>query len=102
VEKDIKFLEEKKIKALMSAATRSLKTNFALGIAFSAIEGTDVIFPTHFTYFLVSFLKGIMPIITTVVNFGTIQEMTLQCWEHFKQFFQSVFHQMVETTPLII
>ena len=91
VEKDVKFLEqeEEKTTAQMLAATRSLKTNFALGIVFSAIEGTDVIYPTHYTYFLASLLKGIMPIITTVANFGTIKDMTSQYWKHFKQLYRS-------------
>ncbi len=76
--------EEDQTRAQLSAARRSLKTNLVLLIVFLLLVFSHFIYPTIYAYVATSLLKAVMPILTTVVNFGTIKEMAARYCEYIK------------------
>ena len=71
--------EEKRSEAEIASSLRSLKTNAVLslvlgiGILFLALPMND--WRTFYTLLVFTELKGLMPILTTVTNFGTVRSV---------------------------
>jgi hypothetical protein len=80
--------EEKRLSQIQSAK-RSLVTNLICMFVFTIGITVDIMMPVEIrTYFCVIFftlVKGFMPVLSTVANFGTIQSVCWQYKEHFCQ-----------------
>ena len=67
---------------------RSLKTNFVLSLVlvvaflFLALPMNDL--RTFYTLLVFTAMKGLMPILTTVANFGTVQSVLSEFWNNLK------------------
>ena len=73
----------------MSAVERSLKTNLALGVFFisalSCMALTPNVWRPYFTLIALSVMKGALPVMTTIANFGTVKTIVSQYWDYVKQ-----------------
>jgi hypothetical protein len=73
----------------MLAAERSLKTNLALGLFFltiiSCIAFVANAWRPYFTLIALSAMKGALPIMTTIANFGTVKTIVSQYCDYAKQ-----------------
>ena len=83
--------EELQAKQLLSAK-RSLETNLYLILAFIVVLGSTIILPRKefFTVIAFSIMKGAMPILTIIVNFGTIRSVMTQYKDGLKQTFSNI------------
>ncbi len=77
--------ELKRLNGEMSAATRSMKTNLVLSVAFLFIFLSLSIFSDILNVLICSSLKGFVPILTTIANFGKIQHILLLYWQNFTE-----------------
>ena len=82
-------MKEEKRMAQIDSAKRSLVTNLVCMFVFIAGSSLLALLPVPFNnYFAViffTFVKGLMPILTTVANFGTVRSVYLQYKEQFCQ-----------------
>jgi high-affinity K+ transport system ATPase subunit B len=82
-------MKEEKQMAQILSAQRSLVTNLICMSVFSVGLTLVFLLPVHArTYFSVtvfSFVKGLMPLLTALANFGTVQSVLRQYKEHFCQ-----------------
>jgi hypothetical protein len=79
---------EEKTDAQILAAKRSLITNLVL-IGQSLVTGMAMLLMTteylpFFTVFTFTILKGALPILTTIANFGTVANVISQYWAYLK------------------
>jgi pentapeptide MXKDX repeat protein len=94
--KDVLYIraEEEKTKAQLTAATRSMITNGILGATFLFLWITIIFIPDfwrpYFFVILFSVMRGSMPLMTAIANFGTVKSVALQ----YLGFFQQVFNKM--------
>jgi hypothetical protein len=76
-------LEQKKKQVF--SAKRSLMTNLVLAITivvlYCIILTVTVAKKGYFTILLTSFFQGVVPIFTTITNFGNLKEVASQCWK---------------------
>ncbi len=81
--------EQKKCQAQILAAQRSLQTNLVLGglfcITFCIVLFVSKGLRVYLTVILFSVMKAAMPLLTTLVNFGTVQSVAGQYWNYVKQ-----------------
>jgi len=81
--------EQKKCQAQILAAQRSLQTNLVLGglfcITFCIVLLVSKSLRVYLTVILFSVMKAAMPLLTTLVNFGTVQSVAGQYWNYVKQ-----------------
>ena len=77
-------LEERR-QAEIRAAKRSIETNLFLGLAFLIVYGIFILMSNKLrqSYSIIAFstLKGLLPIFTTITNFGTVHSVLLQYWK---------------------
>jgi hypothetical protein len=73
-------------KRQLTAAKRSLYTNLFLIFTFTFVYAIIVLLPRReiFCLFVLSVMKGSMPIFTTIANFGTIHSVVSQYWDFLK------------------
>ncbi len=94
--KDLLYIraEEEKTKAQLIAATRSMKTNGILGATFLFLWITIMFIPDFWRPYcfviLFSVMRGSMPLLTAIANFGTVKSVALQ----YLGFFQQVFNKI--------
>ena len=73
----------------MQAAARALKTNLALGLFFPTTLSCMAFIPDawrpYFTLVTLSIMKGALPVMTTIANFGTAKTIVSQYWDYVKQ-----------------
>ena len=83
-------------KQLLSAK-RSLETNLYLILAFIVVLGSTIILPRKefFTVIAFSIMKGSMPIMTTIVNFGTIRSVITQYKDGLKHTFSNISQTVI-------
>ena len=78
-----------KREAQIQSAKRSLLTNITLMMFFTASHSSIFLLPEPerivFTVAVFSLLKGVMPIGTTIANFGTIQVLVSKYWSILKK-----------------
>ena len=80
--------EDKRRDAEIASSLRSLKTNAVLSLVliaaflFLAFPMSD--WRTFYTLLVFSEMKGLMPIMTTVANFGTVQSILSEFWRDLK------------------
>ena len=81
----------------LSSAKRSLETNFFLLLAFMSVFVTLIILPKKEVFSLIAFstMKGAMPILTTIVNFGTIRSVMAQYKEGLKHTLSDIFQNVL-------
>jgi hypothetical protein len=88
VDDQMKQKSEEKIQAQISAAERSLKTNFVVAGLFFSLFGLLIVMPktakAYFTIIYFSLLKTALPVLTAIANFGTVQSVVTQYWKYFK------------------
>ncbi len=86
--------EEEKTKAQLTAATRSMMTNGILGGTLIFLWITIMFIPDFWRPYvhviLFSVMRGSMPLMTAIANFGTVKSVALQ----YLGFFQQVFNKM--------
>jgi hypothetical protein len=79
---------EKRNKAQVFAAKRCLLINLVLGVLFILSFGLIVVFTSsmrgYFCAVTLNIMKALLPTLTTIANFGTIQSVILQYWKHFQ------------------
>ena len=79
---------EERRQAEIRAAKRSIETNLILVVVFFVVYGAFVVMSSdlrqNYSLFAFSTLKGLLPITTTIANFGTIHSVLLQYWSFFK------------------
>ena len=85
--------QEQKFEAQIEAATRSIHTNMFL-IAMFIINPILIIWfkkETRAFYAAIIFttLKGVLPIFSTICNFGTIQSVIMEYYKYFLQILPS-------------
>ncbi len=87
--------EEEKSKAQMSAAERSIKTNLILGliflVSFSSLMFVPNIWRPYCYVIVFSVMKGALPVLTAIANFGTVKQVATQYWDYIKHAFHLVF-----------
>jgi pentapeptide MXKDX repeat protein len=94
--KDVLYIraEEEKTKAQLTAATRSMITNGILGATFLFLWITIMFIPDfwrpYFFVILFSVMRGSMPLMTAIANFGTVKSVAMQ----YLGFFQQVFNKI--------
>ena len=71
--------------AEVNAAMRSLKTNITLSIVFFIVFILISFLSETAKIFVVSGLKGFAPVLSTMANFGKIQQVFLLYWKNFTQ-----------------
>jgi len=80
-------MKEEKRLAQVASAKRSLVTNFICISVF--IVGSTLMFllpvgiSNYLGVFFLTLVKGLMPVLSTVANFGTVQSVFLQYKEYF-------------------
>ena len=92
MEKDIlPRQEEEKSRAQLAAATRSIRTNLILGAIFISVLSILLLVPAFWRpyFFVVVFtvMRGSMPMLTAIANFGTVKFVALQ-------YLDSIYHTM--------
>jgi hypothetical protein len=82
-------MKEEKQMAQIDSAKRSLVTNLICISIFFANCILLFFLPVHISYyygvFFITFVKGLMPVISTVANFGTVRSVFLQYKEYISQ-----------------
>jgi hypothetical protein len=91
-EKMFEMAEKERTEAQIMAAVRSMKTNLIVGGSFCLFFFVLlVIVPKSLQQFVsvicFSSLRGALPILTTVANFGTVQSVVCQYWRSFQALF---------------
>jgi len=80
---------EEKLKAQILCAKRSLITNLFCCLLFVFGHAMVVLLPTdvriYISVIIFTTVKGAMPILTTIANFGTVQSVVSQYWEYFRK-----------------
>jgi len=80
---------EEKLKAQILCAKRSLITNLFCCLLFIVGHAVVVFLPTdvriQISVIIFTTVKGAMPILTTISNFGTVQSVIFQYWEYFSK-----------------
>ena len=86
---------EKRNTVIISAAKRSLQTNMLILTLFIFLLTLEFMAPgnwrPYLNVLLFSSMKGILPILTTIVNFGPVKTMAIIYWEYFNEVFKSIF-----------
>jgi hypothetical protein len=81
-------LNEERRQAEIRAAKRSIETNLIVGLVFFFVYGIFIGMSSEirqsFGIIAFSMLKGLLPIFTTVANFGTVHSVMLQYWKYLK------------------
>ncbi len=81
-------LNEERRQAEIRAAKRSIETNLVVGLVFFLVYGIFILMSSEirqsFGIIAFSMLKGLLPIFTTVANFGTVHSVMLQYWKYLK------------------
>ena len=83
------LLERKRIDSEIKTTFRSLKTNFLLTSAFLATFLSAFLLPNCINVVLSSIVKGMVPILTTITNFGKIQNLFESYFSYFVQKFET-------------
>ena len=91
MERQAKQKEDEKRLAQIFAAERCIKTNIILGIllvlifviSLSASKEARI----YFNVIIFAIIKAVLPLLTTIVNFGTIQYVAQQYFIHLKLYF---------------
>ncbi len=73
---------EEAVTAEIAATARSLKTNLVLSFVFIFILFLLANFSETLTVLIISTLKGLVPILTTIANFGKIQNVLALYWQN--------------------
>jgi len=73
---------EEAVTAEIAATARSLKTNLVLSFVFIFILLLLAHFSETLTVLIISTLKGLVPILTTIANFGKIQNVLALYWQN--------------------
>ena len=88
MERQAKQKEDEKRLAQIMAAERCIKTNIILGMLLVLIFFISLVASkearVYFSIIIFSIIKAVLPLLTTIVNFGTIQYVTKQYWIHLK------------------
>jgi hypothetical protein len=74
-----------KMNAEIMTAIRSMKTNLLLSSTFLFIFFALAMFTDTFNVLICSFLKCLVPVLTTIANFGKIQHILLLYWQSFRE-----------------
>ena len=82
-------MERKRIDSEIKTTFRSLKTNFLLTSAFLATFLSAFLLPNCINVVLSSIVKGMVPILTTITNFGKIQNLFESYFSYFVQKFET-------------
>jgi hypothetical protein len=81
--------EEEKIEAQILAAKRSLITNLVLSALCVLTNSAFIFLPldliSYFIVLVLSFLKGALPVSTTMVNFGTVANVISMYLNYFEK-----------------
>jgi hypothetical protein len=81
---------ERRNKAQVFAAKRCLLINIVLGVLFILAFGLIVAFTSsmrgYFCAVTLNIMKALLPTLTTIANFGTVQSVILQYWKHFQNY----------------
>ena len=89
MERQAKQKEDEKRLAQIMAAERCIKTNIILGALLVLIFFISLVLSkearVYFSIIIFSIFKAVLPLLTTIVNFGTIQYVTKQYWIHFNR-----------------
>jgi len=84
-------IKNEKQLAQIDSAKRSLLTNLIFIFVFFAVSFLVFWLPVearnYVCVFFYTLIKGLMPLLSTVANFGTIQTVFLQYKEHFSQLY---------------
>jgi hypothetical protein len=88
--------EDLKARQLLSAK-RSLETNLTLILVSSSVLGIMIIVSQRefFSLIVFSALKGCIPILTTIVNFGTVRCVLAQYRDGLKQTLSQIFQNII-------
>lgn len=82
---------EERRQAEIRAATRSIETNLVLVVIFVVVYGAFIFMSgkvrQSYSLFAFSTLKGLLPICTTIANFGTVHSVMIQYCQYFKSKF---------------
>ena len=77
-------MNEEKTREQISAAERSLKTNFVVAGVFCLLFGVLVLLSktakSYFSVMVFSLVKTALPVLTALANFGTVQSVLSQYW----------------------
>jgi hypothetical protein len=80
--------EDEKVMSQLSAAERSVKTNLVLGTIFIIVMSCSIFvadkWRNHFYAIVVMSIRGSMPILTAIANFGTVKNVASQYFNQFK------------------
>jgi hypothetical protein len=80
--------ENEKVMAQVSAAERSIKTNLFLGTIFIIAMSCSIFvadqWRNHFYTIVLMSIRGTMPILTAIANFGTVKNVALNYWNKFE------------------
>jgi len=82
----VDVLEIARRKAEINAAITSLKTNLVLGVCILLVFTCFFLTPISINSILVTLLKGLIPIVTTISNFVKIQEIVELYWIKYNPF----------------
>jgi len=90
-EKMLELIETKKSMAQILAAERSIKTNFVVGFLFCLFLIIQIVIVPkpvreHVGLIVCSTMKAVLPIFTTIANFGTVRFVTSLYWNAFQKF----------------
>ena len=85
--------QEQKFEAQIEAATRSIHTNMFLIAMFIISQILIQLFKKETRSYYVAIievtLKGVLPILSTICNFGTIQSVIMEYYKYFLQILPS-------------
>jgi len=89
MQKIFELQQEEKCKAQVSSALRALQTNFALFVLLSIIFWSLIFVSKRLSMYIsvvgFSVMKAAMPLLTTLLNFRTVQSAVNQYWNYIKQ-----------------
>ncbi len=72
----------------INAAVSSLKTNLLLCVTFLSVFLFAFVLSLILNTLILTILKGLIPVVTTITNFGKVQQIILVYWESLKTRFQ--------------
>jgi hypothetical protein len=95
IKKTLSKQEEEKTRAQLEAATRSILTNLILGIIFVSVLSTLVLvrdlWRPYFYVAVFTIMRGLMPLLTAIANFGTVKSVAWQYWKYIRHAIYSAF-----------
>jgi len=95
IKKTLSKQEEEKTRAQLEAATRSILTNLILGIIFVSVLSTLVLvrdlWRPYFYVAIFTIMRGLMPLLTAIANFGTVKSVAWQYWKYIRHAIYSAF-----------